>query len=164
LVKVKIASVGVLHAVLGHEGRSTNTTANETFTVVENTLSQLSDTLLAISITVSRPERLSKSGSTRPELAVDSGIIVLLRPEWGNSTEDVLSLLSSETNSNIVVINALPCLVGSAPRTAITTIVITGRRVGSGGVSGESIRNASSQRRRVVDVVTGIVGDPATET
>jgi len=123
----------------------------------------LVNTLLTTGITVTRPERLSKSSSTRPELAVDSGGIVLFSPKRSLSTEDVLGFSSSETNGDIIIVNALPGLVRSAPRTTSTLIVEGSRRVSGSRISSKSVRDAGVQVRRVVNVVTGIVGDPATE-
>ena len=151
LVIVQIASVRVLEAVLGHDRGGLDTVGNQVLTEVEQTLGELGDTLLAsLGVLVTRPDKLGEGSSTRPELARDDGVVNLLGPERSLGTDDVLGLGRGQVTLEVVVVDALPGLVGSAPGATTATEVERGSGTGRVGVD--------------VDVVARIVGDVATET
>jgi len=148
LLEEQVTGVGVLQAVPGHQGRSTNAAGNKALTELVNALGELVVALEAGGVPVARPEALGEGSGTRPHLAIDDRGIRLLGPHGDLGTDDELGLGDSQVEGEIVVVNALPSLVRRAPRTTTSTKVeVRGVRVGVH-----------------VDVVPLIVSDPATET
>ena len=90
-----------------------------------------------------------QSGSTGPHLPADDCVVDLFAPEGGFCAEDVGFLLGGEVEGEVEVVDALPRFVGSAPGAAGAEVVEAGRAVAVVGVG--------------LDVVAGVVGDPAAE-
>lgn len=148
LVVAQIAVMRMLEAVFGLEGRSANAVGKEVFTEVENTGSERGGSLVAIGVVVAGPEKLRESSGTGPEFGGDVGVIDLLGPEGSDTTEDVLLLLLVKAVGEVVVVDALPGLVWSAPRATVAEVVEVG------GVITFLVGVLH-------DVVAGVIGDVA---
>jgi hypothetical protein len=163
LVAVEIAVVRVLQAVLGDQRSSQDATADETLTEVLDTSRQQSGALVAISAAVAGPEVLSQGSSTGPDLGVDDGLVSLLGPHGSLTSNDVLGLSLSQASGEVVVVDALPALVGGAPRSTSTSVVDSGGGVGR-GVLVKGLLDGLGQLWGLVDVVARIVGDISSMT
>lgn len=142
--------VGVLQAVLGGHRRSRDTKSNEVLAEVVETLGKGRGALLArLGVLVAGPCQLTERGGTRPHLAADDGVVDLLGPERCRSADNVLALGLGLVAVKVVVVDALPRLVGGAPGAADAAVVEGRRRAGGIGVA--------------LDIVAGIVANVATE-
>jgi hypothetical protein len=115
LVQVQITLVRMLRAVLGHERRGLDTRCKQVLPKVQDALGQLGRPLLAVRIAVTGPHKLSESGGTRPHLLADNGVVDLLAEQGRDGTLDKRLLGVGQVVCEVVVVDALPCLVRSAP-------------------------------------------------
>lgn len=136
-------------AIARNKRRCENAVGLEILAEVEDSLCQIGGSLLAsLGITVAGPGQLGESSCTRPHLDADDRVINLLGPQGSGNAEDVLLLCLGHVGVKVVVVDALPGLVGGAPRATGTAVVEGKLRAGRVWVY-------------LGRVVAGVVGDVA---
>ena len=137
----------MLKTVLWHQRASLYTNSNQVFPKVENTLCQFRGPLVAILILVTTPDKFCECSGTRPQFLRYNYRVDLFGPQRCDGALYKRFLAVGQVESEIVVVDALPCLVWCTPRTASAAPVEVRRAVCRIGVNH--------------DVVPGIVSNPA---
>lgn len=138
----------VLETELGHQRRSLHTARNEVLAEIQDALRELRSAFITLAVAVAGPYEFGEGRGARPHFGAEDNIVNLLGPEGRDGADDKLLLRVVETLCEVVVVDALPGLVGCTPGASVAAVV----EIGVGCV------------RVRLDVVTLVVADPAAVT
>lgn len=138
----------MLRAVLWHQRRSLHAISKQVLPKVQDALRQLRRALLAALVAVARPHELRERSGARPDLLADDSVVDLLTEQGGDGALNEGLLRVGQVEGEVIVVDALPGLVGCAPGTALAAPV----EVEDGGI----VRVGVDE-----DVVARVVGDVA---
>ena len=139
----------MLQTILWHQGRRLHPERHQVFPEIQDPLRRARNPLLPTGIPIPTPAQLRQRRCSGPHLPADHRVVALFAPQGGRDADDELGFGGREVGREVVVVDALPGLVGRAPAASIAAVV--------------EIRQAVDSVRVGLHVVAGIVGDPAAE-